>query len=234
MRSNAHALRRRACAARRLARPATSSSGQRARGATSSVSVRPERQPLGAGPGDHGAVVGAQLGRRRHQHGAGLEREPLQHLADRLVGGDAAGGDQRGRRAVAARGTAAGRRAAGRAPRRPPPAGTRRRGRRRPGRVSGAIFSASSRSAVFRPESEKSASVRPCIGRGSAKRVGIAARGLLLDLRPARIAEARAAWRSCRRPRRWRRRPWCRAARSRRRRAPRRSGCGRRRRGTGR
>ena len=59
-----------------------------------------EREPLRAGPGDHGAVVGAQFRRRRHQHGAGLERHLLQHLADRLVGGDAAGGDQRGRLAV--------------------------------------------------------------------------------------------------------------------------------------
>ena len=32
--------------------------------------------------------------------GADFEREALQHLADRLIGGDAAGGDQRGRRAV--------------------------------------------------------------------------------------------------------------------------------------
>ena len=39
--------------------------------------------------------------------------------------------------------------------------------------VSGAIFSASSRSAVFKPDSEKSQSIRaPVIGRGSAKRDG--------------------------------------------------------------
>ena len=56
--------------------------------------------------------------------------------------------------------------------------------------VSGAIFSASSRSAVFSPDSEKSASRRPVIGRGSEKRCGIAARRLLLDQRPAGIAEA--------------------------------------------
>ena len=37
-------------------------------------SVKPERQPFGAGPGDHGAVVGAQLGRRHHQRGADFER----------------------------------------------------------------------------------------------------------------------------------------------------------------
>ena len=89
------------------------------------------------------------------------------------------------------------------------------------------------RSAVFRPDSEKSGSARPCIGRGSVKRRGVAAHRLALDLRPARIAEAEQL------------RglvegfadgvvdAWCRAGRSRRRRAPRRSGCGRRRRGTG-
>ena len=37
----------------------------------------------------------------------------------------------------------------------------------------GAIFSASSRSAVLRPESEKSAFGLPAIGRGSAKRCGL-------------------------------------------------------------
>ena len=37
--------------------------------------------------------------------------------------------------------------------------------------LSGAIFSASSRSAVFSPDSEKSASGRPNIGRGSVNRV---------------------------------------------------------------
>ena len=62
---------------------------------------QPERQPLGARPGDHGAVVGAKLGRRHHQLDAGLEGDALQHLADGLVGGDAAGGDQRCRRVVA-------------------------------------------------------------------------------------------------------------------------------------
>ena len=38
---------------------------------------------------------------------------------------------------------------------------------------SGATASASSRSAVFSPENEKSASLRCCIGRGSAKRVAL-------------------------------------------------------------
>ena len=46
-------------------------------------------------------------------------------------------------------------------------------------------------------------------------------------------SRGRAASRSCRKPRRWRRPSWCRAAHSRRRRARRRSGCGRRRRETG-
>jgi exodeoxyribonuclease V alpha subunit len=43
------------------------------------------------------AVVRAQLRRRHHQHGAGLERDTMQHLADRLVRGKAARCHQRGR-----------------------------------------------------------------------------------------------------------------------------------------
>ena len=39
--------------------------------------------------------------------------------------------------------------------------------------LTGAIFSASSRSAVFNPEREKSALSLPSIGRGSAKRAGL-------------------------------------------------------------
>ena len=56
--------------------------------------------------------------------------------------------------------------------------------------VSGAIFSASIRRAVFRPESEKFGSVRPCIGRGQGEALGISLRGLALHMRPARIAQA--------------------------------------------
>ena len=53
----------------------TSASGQRACGSAVERVGEPEREPLRAGPGDHGAVVGAQLRRRHHQHGAGLERD---------------------------------------------------------------------------------------------------------------------------------------------------------------
>ena len=133
---------------------------------------QPAREPLAAGPGDHRAVVGAQLGRRRDQHGGLLGRHAAERAADRLVDRDAAGDDQRGRPAEALAERCAGPRAAGRSRRRPPPAGTRRRGPRRPGRSSGATFSASMRSAVFSPESEKSASARPSIGRGRMKRSG--------------------------------------------------------------
>ncbi len=42
--------------------------------------------------------------------------------------------------------------------------------------LMGAIFSASSRSAVFNPDKEKSALSLPSIGRGSAKRAGLPSR----------------------------------------------------------
>ena len=99
---------------------------------------------------------------------------------------------------------------------------------------SGAIFSASSRSAVFKPGQRE---IRPpcgrCIGRGSAKRVASPRAASLLDLRPARIAEAEQLGGLVEGFADGVVHAWCRAARSRRRRAPRRSGCGRRRRGTG-
>ena len=149
-----------------------------------------QRQPLGAGPGDHGAVVGAKLRRRHHERDAGLEGDPLQHLADRLVGGDAAGGDQRGRRAVAV----AEQLQAGAQPvvddldnrllERGAEIGDVLVAERRDASRPRAAARSSS------PDSEKSGSARPCIGRGSAKRVAIAARRFLLDLRSAGIAEA--------------------------------------------
>ena len=190
-------------------------------------------QAARARPGDHRAVVGAQLRRRHHQHGADLERDPVQRLRIAWLAATPPARDQRGRRADSARGTASCRRAAGRRPRRRPPAGTTRRGRATSWSLIGAIFSASSRSAVFSPESEKSASARPAIGRGSAKRSASPLLRFALDLRVRRDSRGRAALRSCRRPRRWRRRQSCRAARNRRRRAPRRSGYDRRTRGTG-
>jgi hypothetical protein len=50
-----------------------------------------KRQPLGAGPGDHGAVIRAQSRWRRHQFGADFERDAVQYFSDRLIGRDAAG-----------------------------------------------------------------------------------------------------------------------------------------------
>ena len=76
---------------------------------------------------------------------------------------------------------------------------------------SGARSIASCRSAVLRPASEKCGSARPSIGRGSAM-VALPALGACLDRGPAGIAEARAAWPPCRRPRPAHRRWWCRAA----------------------
>ena len=67
-------------------------------------------------------------------------------------------------------------RGSGRRPCRRPRPGSRRRDRRRRCAVSGAIRSASRRTAVLRPEREKSAPARPCIGRGKAKRSGSPAR----------------------------------------------------------
>ena len=119
-----------------------------------------------------------------------LQGDIEQRLADRLVGGDAAGGDQR-RRA---------RRSAARNSRRP--------WRRRSTTISttaswneahrsatswsdsGAIFSASRRTAVLSPDSEKSASRRPIIGRGNTKRPRSPRARHLFDSRAARIAEA--------------------------------------------
>ncbi len=56
--------------------------------------------------------------------------------------------------------------------------------------VSGAIFSASSRNAVFSPDSEKSASRASAHRPRQRKARGVAARGFPLDQRAARIAEA--------------------------------------------
>ena len=101
-----------------------------------------------------------------------LEGDPLQHLADRLVGGDAAGGDHRGRRAMAgAEQFQAGAQ--------PVVDHLDHRLLERGAEIGDVLVaergdaSASSRSAVFKPDSEKSGSGRPCIGRGSAKRVAL-------------------------------------------------------------
>ncbi len=157
----------------------------------------------------------------------------MQHVADRLVGGDAAGDDQRGRRAVA-------RAEQPQAGAQPVGDDVDHRLLERGAEIGDVLVDKRRDRFGFEPQrglqARRTRSRLPCgrcIGRGSAKRVGIAARGLLLDLRPAGIAQAQqlrglvegladgvvdAS---------------CRAARNRRRRAPRGSGCGRRRRGTG-
>ncbi len=88
-----------------------------------------EREALGAGPGDHGAVVGAQRRRRQHQRGAGLERD----AAAAPCGSPRWRRRRRRRPARSAcrgvRGTSAARRAARSATTSTTPAGTRRRGR---------------------------------------------------------------------------------------------------------
>ena len=61
----------------------------------------PEREPLSACPRDHGAVIGAQRRRRRHQSGAGFECDLMEDLADSLVCGNSAGSYQRRRPAIA-------------------------------------------------------------------------------------------------------------------------------------
>ncbi len=111
--------------------------------------------------------------RRRHEPQTGLDRKALQRLTHHLVGRDAAGDDQGGRMAGdVAEGAQA-------------DAGAvddhvddrrleaRRKDRPRRSCVSGAMCSASRRSAVLRPESEKFGSARPSIGRGRAKRSGL-------------------------------------------------------------
>ena len=156
----------------------------------------------------------------------------LQHLADRLIGGDAAGGDQRGRRAVA--------RAEQPQARAQPVEHDIDHRLLKAGAKIGDVLIAERRDLFgFQPQRGLQAGQReigaPC-GRASAAaaRSGSGCRARLPS-RPAVRPDSRgrAAWRSCRRPRRWRRPAWCRAAHSRRRRARRRSGCGRRRRETG-
>ena len=134
--------------------------------------------------------------------------------AHRAVGGDAAGGDQRRRRAELVAEQARGRCAAGRPSTPAPPPESRRRDRSRPARSSGRSRSASCRTAVFKPDSEKfalaSAEHRP--RKREARRIAVG-RGAL-HLRSAGISAGRAVLRPCRTPRRSRRRRWCRAAHS--------------------
>lgn len=59
-----------------------------------------EGQPFGAGPGDHGAVVGTQIARRHDKTAAASGQRRVETGANGLVGGDTAGHHQRRRDAV--------------------------------------------------------------------------------------------------------------------------------------
>ncbi len=74
---------------------ASGSSGQRARTGAARSSVRPRGEPHRAGPGDHGGVVGAELGRRHHQAEAVRAANRVERRLEPLIGGDAAGHHQR-------------------------------------------------------------------------------------------------------------------------------------------
>ena len=169
--------------ARAAVQRAVSSSGQRARGGASSGSVRPSASRSAPAQAIIGAIVGAERGRRHDQPVPASTRRVQD--ASRIAWLAATPPATTSRSACrGARGTARGRCAAGRRRRRPPPPGTRRRGRRRPAAESGAIFSAARRSAVLRPEREKSGSGRSehRARQGEARRV--AACRLPLDLGP--------------------------------------------------
>jgi hypothetical protein len=148
-----------------------------------------EREPLGAGPGDHGAVVGAQRRRWHHELDAGLERDAVEDFADRLVGGDAAGGDQRRRRPeAAAKDLHAGTQ---------PVVDDLHHRLLERGAEIGHILVAERRNPLgFEPQRglqsrQRKIRLRAAVHRPRQREArGLAALGLLLDLRPARIAEA--------------------------------------------
>ena len=183
---------------------ASGSSGQRARAGASSPSISPASKRSAPGPGDHRRIVGAQPQRRRDE-GQAVRRGEL------------------GR---ARRGSPGWRRRRRRRParwRRPPPPIARR------GAVDQAIDhrllegggdvgvavaarSAWARStALLRPAKEKCGSSEPSSGRGSGTAAGSPVRRRALDRRARRESRGRAAWRSCRTPRRRHRRSWWRA-----------------------
>ena len=193
-----HRLRRRAC------RPGRAASARA--GLTSSGSVRPSAsrsapaQAIMAPLSVHSAGGGAT---RRHRSS---KSDAMQGVADRLIGRDAAGANQRGRRAEPLAEHPQAVRAAGRVTTSTTACWNEAQRSATSWSLSGAIFSASSRSAVLSPDSEKSASCRPAIGRGSAKPLAVAARRLAARPAARRDSRGRGASRSCRRPRRWRRR----------------------------
>ena len=192
-------------------------SGQRGRAGVSRLSLKTRGQALGAGPGDHGAVVSAKAGRRRMEAIAGrlafLEKGRAQHL----VGGNATcHGEAFGkpRRAVQPecrfKSVADGIRR-----------GCLKRGAqsRTSLRPSGASDSAACRTAVLRPEKEKSGASRPDSGLGNAKRAGLPPSAKRSTAGPPGNPGP-VSWRPCRRLRRARRRWFRRAFCSRNRRLP--------------
>src|SRR5215467_5203979 len=54
-----------------------------------------KRQPLAAGPGNHCAIIRAQIGRRYDQCRTDLEGEAVEYLSERLVCGYTARGNER-------------------------------------------------------------------------------------------------------------------------------------------
>ena len=189
---------------------AAGSSGQRGRPARRADRNEPSAQPLDPGPGDHRAVIGAERRRRRDEGEPGIAGERGEPRPQPGIGGDAAGGDEACalRVFVAERRTAIARAVDQRV-------ADRRLDRRgevgdglRIGRVRGED---APRSAVLRPENEKSQPVAAQHRAGQREAARIARCAPRARSPGRRDRPGPAAWRSCRRPRRRRRRWWCRA-----------------------
>ena len=188
-------------------RAAASSSGQRGRADRVQAVDQPGRQPLGAGQRDHGGVVGA-VGQRRGGEGEAAAPSASASSAARTarVGRDPAGDHEASiarrmcapRRASMARSRALGELAGD--------GGLDGGGEVAAVGLGRRAVSARRAAAVFRPENEKSQPSRPSRARGRGKRRGIAALGQPLQRRAAGIGAGPAPWRSCRTPRRRRRR----------------------------
>ena len=187
-------------------------------------STRPRRKPLEPGPGDHGAIVGAKTRRRERARQPRLAAETRQRggwrhwprrrppppwrWADGFpeeTQASAAAIDDHIHHRRLERGAEIGDIGGGR----------------------GATRSTSSRTAVFRPEKEKSGFGRPSMGRGKSNRVASPSRRLL-DPRAAGIGQAEQLGRLVESLAEPRRRRSNRVADNRRPRSPRRTGYGRR------
>ncbi len=182
------------------------SSGQRGAGGRVEPVRHAEAQPLDPRPGDHGAVVGAKLLRRgdhretRPRRRSARARRAAPHWRRRRRPPPRARRDPE-----PSRGRALAPSACGPRPHRRSPPGTRRRGRRR---RAAATAPPPPRRAGQR-SSGRIARNRRWAARASAaadaKRSGSPVGGRLFDRRSAGKGEARGAWPSCRKPRRWRR-----------------------------